>query len=327
MINNTGTQLLISVVSPVYNAAPLVDLLVERIIAAVSQITDRFEIILVDDRSTDDSWDKIKENCTRQASVRGIRLSRNFGQQSAMSAGFDRCRGEWIVVLDCDLQDNPAEIVRLYKKAIDGYDIVLASRRHRKDGFLKKLFSKYFYRLLGYLTDTRQDHTVANFAVCHRRVIEAIASMKDCNRYFPVMVKWVGFKLATMEVEHGERPDGLTSTYSFKKRFRLAIETVLSFSDKPLRLTIKLGIFMLLSSSFLALYLTIRYFIGNITVSGWTSLFLSTWFLSGLIISILGMVGLYIGKIFESIKGRPTYIVDEEVDPPPPAGDFITKQR
>ncbi|MCP4152680.1 MAG: glycosyltransferase family 2 protein [bacterium] len=307
----TKNDILITVISPVYRAENIVDKLVERIRTAVSQITPHYEIILIEDRGPDNSWEKIKENCAKYKEVRGIRLGRNFGQQYAIAAGFDHSRGEWVVIMDCDLQDNPDEIKNLYAKAQEGYDIVLASRENRKDNFLKKKFSKYFYKVLSYLTETKQDETVANFAICHRKAIDAMAAMKDYNRYFPTMIKWVGFKLTTLRIEHEEREDG-KSSYTLKKRIKLAIDTILSFSDKPLRLTVKLGVLIVLTSMIFAIYLTLRYFYGDVTVSGWTSIFLSIWFLSGLIISVMGMLGLYIGKIFDSSKHRPTYIVDEE---------------
>jgi dolichol-phosphate mannosyltransferase len=312
--NGKVKKILISVVSPVYKAENLVDKLVDRIIAAVSQITEQFEIILVDDRSPDGSWEKIKANCQRQKGlVKGVRLSRNFGQQCAMAAGFEESQGEWIVVLDCDLQDNPDEIINLYNKGKEGYDVVLVSRQNRKDNFFKKMFSKYFYKLLSYLTDTKQDGSVANFALCHSKAIKALATFKDQHRYFPTMIKWVGFRLTTLKIEHVEREDK-KSSYSYKKRMKLAIDTILASSDKPLRLAIKLGAFIILGSSIIALFLVIRYFYMDLTVSGWTSLFVSLWFLSGLILCALGMLGLYIGKIFEGIKSRPIYIIDERVD-------------
>jgi dolichol-phosphate mannosyltransferase len=201
----------------------------------------------------------------------------------------------------------------MYNKAQEGYDIVLASRQNRKDNFLKKFYSKYFYKFLSYLTETKQDETIANFALCHRKAIDAMNQMKDQNRYFPTMIQWVGFRMTKLKIEHVEREDG-KSSYTFKKRLRLALDTILSFSDKPLRLTIKLGILILLGTGVLALYLILRYFYSDQTVSGWTSIFLSVWFLSGVIISVMGMVGLYIGKIFKGIKSRPVYIVDETVD-------------
>ncbi|MCP4154680.1 MAG: glycosyltransferase family 2 protein, partial [bacterium] len=281
----TKNEILMTIISPVYRAGNIVDKLVERIRTAVSKITPHYEIILVEDRGPDNSWEKIKENCAKYKEVRGIRLSRNFGQQYAIAAGFDHSRGEWVVVMDCDLQDNPDEIKNLYAKAQEGYEIVLAGRENRKDNFLKKIFSKYFYKVLSYLTETKQDANVANFAICHRKAIDAMATMKDCNRYFPTMIKWVGFKLTTLRIQHEERDDG-KSSYTFKKRIKLAIDTILSFSDKPLRLTVKLGVLIVLTSMIFAIYLTLRYFYGDIIVSGWTSIFLSIWFLSGLIISV-----------------------------------------
>jgi polyisoprenyl-phosphate glycosyltransferase len=201
----------ISVVSPVYRAEPIVDKLVSRVIAEVSKITNDFEIILVEDHGPDNSWEKIRENCQRDTRVRGIRMSRNFGQHYAITAGIDHANGEWVVVMDCDLQDRPEEIPGLYKKAQEGFDIVLARREVRKDGFFKKLFSRTFYSCLSYLTGTKQDPTVANFGIYHFKVIEAIRSMRESIRYFPTMVRWVGFRSASINVEHAERDSGETS--------------------------------------------------------------------------------------------------------------------
>lgn len=304
----------ISVVSPVYNADKLVDTLVERINKSVSTITPDFEIILVDDFSPDNSWQKIKENCFKYPFVKGIKLSKNFGQQHALAAGMENSKGNWVVIMDCDLQDRPEEIPNLYNKALEGYDIVLASRVQRKDDIIKKLLSKYFYSLLGYLTGTKQDNTVANFAVLSRKVVNAIQSMGDYYRYFPTMVKWVGFRLATLRIEHADREDGKKSSYSYKKRLDLAINTILSFSDKPLRLAVKLGLSISLIAALYSIYAVILFFEGKVGVTGWTSLFISIWFFSGLIISVLGMVGLYLGKTFETVKKRPTYIIEEKLN-------------
>lgn len=309
-----NNKIQISVVSPVYNAEKLVDALVERIIASVSKITSDFEIILVDDFSPDNSWKKIKENCSKHSLVRGIKLSKNFGQQHALAAGMENAKGEWIIIMDCDLQDRPEEIPNLYNKAQEGYDIVLASRVQRRDDIIKKLLSKYFYAVLGYLTGTKQDDTVANFAVLSRKVVDAIKSMGDYYRYFPTMVKWVGFKLTTLKIEHADREDGKKSSYSYKKRLDLAVNTILSFSDKPLRLAVKLGLIISFISALYSIYAVILFFEGKVNVTGWTSLFISIWFFSGLIISVLGMVGLYLGKTFETVKHRPIYIIEEKLN-------------
>jgi polyisoprenyl-phosphate glycosyltransferase len=306
----------ISVISPVYGAASVLEELVERIGHAVSRITDNYEIILVEDYSPDDSWEKIKAICAKNKRVTGIRHSRNFGQQYAINCGLDHSRGEWVVMLDCDLQDRPEAIPALYEKAQQGFDIVLVSRRNRRDEFLKKMFSGLFYRTLNYLTDTNQDPTVANFALYHRKVVNALASMSDYNRYYPTMIHWVGFRLTRLEIEHAERTDGKTSSYNFRKRLSLAFDTIVSFSDKPLRLTVKLGLLISLVTALLAVGLVVRYFMVDVNVSGWTSMFLSFWFLSGMIITILGMVGIYVGKIFEKVKNRPAYLVGEIINDP-----------
>ncbi len=297
-----------------YNAEKLVDPLVERIAASVSAITPDFEIVLVDDFSPDSSWKKIEATCKKFPYVKGIKLSKNFGQQHAIAAGMENAKGSWIVIMDCDLQDRPEEIPNLYNKALEGFDIVLASRVQRRDDFFKKTFSKAFYAILGYLTGTKQDDTVANFAVLSRKVVNAIISMGDYHRYFPTMVKWVGFKITTLQIQHADREDGKKSSYSYKKRLDLAINTILSFSDKPLRLAVKLGLAISLISALYSIYAVILFFEGKVNVTGWTSLFISIWFFSGLIISVLGMIGLYLGKTFETVKNRPIYIIEEKLN-------------
>ena len=206
------SEIYLSIVSPVYRGEGLVNLLVERTTKAVSAFTDNFEILLVEDHSPDRSWQEIQENCQRYPNVKGIKLSRNFGQHSAITAGLDHCKGEWVVVIDCDLQDQPEEIEKLYNKALTGFDIVLAHRVYRKDTFLKKIYSKFFYRVLSYLTGTEQDGTVANFGIYHRKVINVLKrDMREYFRYLPTMVNWLGFRTTGIEVAHGERQHGETS--------------------------------------------------------------------------------------------------------------------
>ncbi|WP_205499638.1 glycosyltransferase family 2 protein [Rufibacter psychrotolerans] len=300
----------ISIVSPVYRAENVIDLLVERISKSLEPITDNFEIILVEDCGPDDSWGRIKEAASRDERVKGIKLSRNFGQHYAITAGLDQAQGEWVVVMDCDLQDQPEEILNLYRKAKEGYDVVLASRHERKDKFFKQLFSKLFYRVLTYLTGTKQDSSIANFGIYHQKVVSAISGMRESIRYFPTMVRWVGFKRTTINVEHAERAEGSTS-YNFGKLLNLALDIILAYSDKPIRLTVKAGLIISFFSLLFALVTMVRYLLGEISVIGYTSMVASIWFLSGLTISILGIIGLYIGKTFEGVKGRPIYIVSE----------------
>jgi glycosyltransferase involved in cell wall biosynthesis len=266
----------------------------------------------VEDGSPDGSWDEIVRECEAHAEVRGVRLSRNFGQHRAITAGLDLVRGEWVVVMDCDLQDRPEEIPRLLAKAKEGYDVVLASRVSRQDGFLKKASSAMFYRTLAYLTGAAQDETVANFGIYSRQAIEAVTSMRESIRYFPTMVQWVGFRQCKVEVEHAPRAQGET-TYNLHRLLNLALDIMLAYSDKPLRLTVKLGVIVAFFGFAVAIWTLVNWWLGNLSDNplGYASLFFSLWLLVGFILITLGVVGLYIGKIFEGVKNRPLYIVSE----------------
>jgi len=303
----------ISVVSPVFNSEKILPLLVERIVRSVSQITSDFEIILVEDRSLDESWQVIEKIAAENKIVTGIRLSRNFGQHYAITAGLDYAKGEWIVVMDCDLQDRPEEIINLYNKAVTGYDVVLARRYNRKDNKIKKFLSAVFYRTLGYFTGSEQDEKVANFGIYSRKVVNAVVSMRESIRYFPTMIKWVGFSTAKIDVEHDLRSEG-KSNYNLKKLLRLSLDIILAYSDKPILMLIKFGLLVSTSSFLIAIITFFRWLSGDIKVLGYTSLVISIWFLSGIIISTLGLVGLYVGKTFEGVKKRPIYIVDKTTD-------------
>ena len=303
----------ISIVSPVYNAEKILSVLISRIEASVSKITKDFEIILVEDCGPDNSWEVIENIAQDNSKVKGLKLSRNFGQHYAITAGLDLAKGDWVVVMDCDLQDQPEEIEKLYNKALEGYDIVFARRFDRKDHFFKRFFSKIFYRTLGYLTDSVQDETVANFGIYNRNVINAVLSMRESIRIFPAMVKWVGFKFAKVNVEHSERFHGVSS-YNTRRLIILSIDIILAYSDKPIRLLIKGGGIISIISILIAVIYFIKWFRGEIIILGYTSLIISIWLLSGLIIFTLGVLGLYIGKTFEGVKKRPIYIIDKKIN-------------
>jgi len=301
----------ISIVSPVYRAENLVEELVKRIHQSVSSITSDYEIILVEDSGPDSSWNKIVTLAEKDPKIKGFQLSRNFGQHYAITCGLDQSKGEWVVVMDCDLQDRPEEIDALYQKAISGYDVVLAKRDQRQDTFFKKFFSKAFYRTLGYLTGSAMDEQVANFGIYHRNVINAVCELRESIRYFPTMIQWVGFKQTAISVTHSARDEG-KSSYNFKRLLNLALDIILAYSDKPIRLMIKLGILVSLLSFIMGFYFSFQYFLGNVTVPGYTSLILSIWFFSGLLLILVGVVGLYVGKTFEGVKKRPIYLIQNE---------------
>ncbi len=303
----------LSVVSPVYRAELVLEELVERISNSIPSAFNSFEIILVDDFSPDKSWQKIEEISKRNNNVRGFKLSRNFGQHYAITAGLNQVKGDYIVVLDCDLQDQPEEINKLFIESQKGYDIVLARRYERKDSLYKKTVSKLFYKTLSYLTGTKQDATVANFGIYSKQVINEVVKLEEKIKYFPTMVKWVGFSTSYVNVEHASRSEG-KSNYNLKKLLNLALDIILAYSDKPLRLIIKFGLSIALISFIMVIYVLFEKITGKVSVSGYASLIISIWFLSGCLLTTLGVVGLYIGKIFEGVKNRPSYIIEKSTE-------------
>lgn len=303
----------ISIISPIYKGEKMLEELVSRIEASVETFTKDYEIILVNDSSPDDSWTKMTEICARDKKVKGVNLSRNFGQHYAITAGLTESQGEWVVVMDCDLQDRPEEIPNLYKKAQEGYDTVFAQRIERKDKFLKRLSSAVFNSIFAFLTDQEQDKTVGNFGIYRRKVIDAVLSMGDSVRWFPIMVKWVGFKIGYMPVEHAERAEG-KSSYSLRRLLSVASDNMIAFSNKPLRLMLQFGFIVVVLSLLVALFYLVRYLSGGIAVDGFTTMVISMWLLGGIIIMLIGMTGIYVGKIFDKTKDRPLYIIRDKLN-------------
>ena len=303
---------MISIVSPVYRAEKILPILVSEINLVMERIGEDYEIILVDDRSPDNSWEVMKVLSSQNPKIKSIRLSRNFGQHSAIFAGLTKTKGDWVVVMDCDMQDQPKEIAKLYKKALEGYDIVLGQRENRKDKFLKKLTSRLFYKVFNYLSGANFDNNVANFGIYHQKTIKSILDMGDYVKFFSLFINWIGFKSISIPIEHGEREEG-KSTYSVGRLFKQAFNVIISFSDKPLRLFINFGLSISVLSFIVGIYYLYLALTGKIAQPGFSSLILSIWFLSGIIISCIGIVGVYLGKTFDQTKGRPTFIIDEEV--------------
>jgi polyisoprenyl-phosphate glycosyltransferase len=301
---------LISIVSPVYRAEKIVEKLVAEIRKTMMLMQVSYEIILVDDRSPDNSWEAMKMQSSQFAEVKSIRLSRNFGQHPAIMAGLSQAKGEWIVVMDCDLQDQPKEIFNLFDKTKDGFDIVLARRTNRQDGFFKKLSSRIFSKMYGFFTDTKYDNEIANFGIYNKKVIQSILEISDYIKFFPLFVDFVGYKSTSITVEHASRDSGATS-YSLAKLVSLAFNSIISFSNKPLKIFVKFGMLISALSILIGSYYIVEAFNNKIEVLGYTSIIVSIWFLSGIIITTVGVTGIYVGKIFDQTKNRPTFIIDE----------------
>ncbi len=279
----------------------------------MSSITERYEVIFVEDSSPQSDWDKIQEICERDPKTKGIKLSRNFGQHYAITAGLDHAFGDWVVVMDCDLQDKPEEISRLYLKAIEGYDIVLARRKNRGDSFYRRFSSLVFSSIYNYLGDIKADPAIANFSISSQSVISEVRRFQEKNRSFPIFLQAVGFDKAYLDVEHDQRFEG-KSSYTFSKLFDFAIQSIISQSNKPLRISIRFGFILAFFALVYGSVILYRYVFNEISVPGWATLAFLMCFLGGLGFANLGIIGLYIGKVFDEVKGRPLYFIQKSLN-------------
>ena len=303
----------ISVVIPVLNEEKLIAELVSRVTKNLEVIDSKYEVIIVDDGSSDQTWQSIQQHCQKNPRVKGLKLSKNFGHHYAITAGLDYSEGEWIVVMDGDLQDRPEVIPDLYKKAREGFDVVFVSRSNRPESFYYKSLQKIFYFLLRTLSGIDFDSRQANFSIINRKVVEAFKKFPENARFYGSTIKWLGFKRTYIEASHGERFTGKPS-YTLKKRVNLALDIILSFSDRPLKFAIGIGIFMSTLSFSMILWIVIGVFNWGFTQVGWPSLMAVILLIGGVVLIVLGIIGTYIGRIFREVKNRPLYVIDEKVN-------------
>jgi glycosyltransferase involved in cell wall biosynthesis len=301
---------LISVVSPVFNEGGCIQAFYAQVSAALSTVTEAWQIVLVDDGSRDDSWKQIRMLAERDARVTGVRFSRNFGHHIAITAGLDHCDGDWVVTMDSDLQDPPEAIPLLLSKAREGFDVVVALREARKHHWVKRMLSRAFYAAYRHLTGTLIDSRVGVFRIMSRRVVESLKQMREFGRFFVGMVEWVGFPQGSLSVEQRVRYAGRTK-YPLGKQILLAIDAILSFSESPLKFVAYTGLAMSVLSVGYGLYIVGRSLAGRIVVLGYASLAAAIFFTGGLTVFTVGIVGLYVGRIFRQVQGRPLYIVAE----------------
>jgi dolichol-phosphate mannosyltransferase len=299
----------ISVVIPVYGCPEALPELHERLTKTLNKIAGNdYEIILVNDACPKNSWQVVENLCNEDPHVTGLELSRNFGQIRAILAGLDYCKGEWVVVMDCDLQDQPEEIIRMYQKVNDeNLDTVFARRVARKDGKGKIFLAKRFYNLYSWATGIKYDPSLCNFSMSNRKVIDAYCSMREIHRAFIMYIQWMGFREGTIDVDHHARFAG-KSGYTLKKRIDFALEILTSQSDKLLRVMMKTGIGISMLSFIAVIVTVVKHFVTSVPV-GWSSLIAVIFFSTGLLLTALGVIGIYIGNIFMQVKDRPLYII------------------
>ncbi len=303
----------LSIVSPVYHGEKMLDELVGRIHGAIGQLAADYEILLVNDCSPDGSWEKITAICAVDKQVKGINLSRNFGQPYAITAGLSYAQGDYIAVIDCDLQNKPEDLPALFRKAFEGYDIVSAKRVVRDDTFLKRLSSAVFHRVYDFLSGFETDKAVAEFGVYSQKIVKVYCSIPEYSRSFVELIHTLGFRKTTVDVLHDHRLEG-ESSYDLRRLLKLGYNSIISNSNRPLHLAVSLGLVMSVLSFLMAIYNIFAKFYGLNEVVGYTSTIFSIWFVGGLLLFMMGVLGLYIGKIFDQVKGRPVFIVSETLN-------------
>jgi len=301
----------LSVVVSVYGCVDCLRPLHERLVRTLEKLVDDFEVVFVDDASPDGSWEVIASLAAQDTRVHGVRLSRNFGQHAAITAGLAESRGQMIVVMDCDLQDPPEEIPRLYEAARQGYDIVFARRKRRRDSFFRRVAARSYFWLLNHLVGTNLEGEYGTFSVIARPVRDAYLSIGDQGRHYLFILHWLGFARASVDVAHAPRASG-QSSYTFAKLIRHAVEGVFFQTTVLLRWIVYFGFFVALVGVLLAaLFVALLAFADP--YPGWTSLAVLILIVGGFIIMSTGVTGLYIGKIFDQVKGRPLYVIAQRV--------------
>lgn len=302
----------LSVIIPSYNEERNVGIMHERLTKTLSEITDSYEMIFVNDCSKDQTLLSIKELAEKDSHVKYLSFSRNFGHQIAVSAGLDFCTGEAVVIIDGDLQDPPELITQMYERYKEGYKVVYAKRKTREgETWFKKATAKIFYRLLASMTSIDIPVDVGDFRLIDRVIVEHLRNMPEKSKYIRGQIAWIGYKQTFVEYHRDARLYG-TTNYPLKKMLRFALDGITAFSDKPLKIASGLGIFSAIVSLLALVYALVSHFCFHTTITGWTSLILSVLFIGGVQLITIGIIGEYIARINNDVRNRPLYILDEK---------------
>lgn len=302
----------LSIISPVYEAENIVDTLCKRIIEQIEKITSEFEIILVEDGSRDQSWQSIVRNCKLDKRIKGVKLSRNFGQHYAVTAGVKKAKGDFIILMDCDLQDDPKDIFILYSEFLKGNEVIFTKRENRKQSLFKGLLGKFYHSVFNIFSDRQYDVDAGSLVGFGKKAQKAFNKFPDKDRLYIQILKWVGFQSTYVTLEHKPRFEG-KSSYDFHKVIIIAVQGLISHSTKILNLNIWVGLIFFTVSFLSGLYEAHLYFMNNHKL-GSTIIILAIFFSTGIILISTGITGLYIGKTFEQSKNRQLYIIQKEIN-------------
>ncbi|MBK7806193.1 MAG: glycosyltransferase family 2 protein [Saprospiraceae bacterium] len=301
----------ISVIIPVFNEELNIGTLYARIKDVFVKIDVNHELIFVNDHSRDTSLQIIKELAIKDPSVKYIDFSRNFGHQVAVSAGLEYCSGDYVVIIDSDLQDPPELIIDMYEKINKGFDVVYAKRRSRKDrSVVKKAAYKLFYKILSVISQIEIPLDTGDFRMMKKNVVDELLKMQESNKFLRGQIAWLGFNQTYVEYDRDIRAAGEPG-YTYYKLFRLALDGIISFSNMPLRVATIMGVFVFLLSLIIILYTLYSYFYHEYTPQGWASLMISVLFIGGIQLLTIGIIGEYIGRIQTEVRKRPLFVVKE----------------
>jgi polyisoprenyl-phosphate glycosyltransferase len=308
----TSSHPAVSVVVPIFDEEPIVELLHRRVLETMERSGETWELVLVDDGSRDGSWEKMKALAALDARIVLVRLSRNFGHQLASTAGVDAALGEAVVLMDADLQDPPEVILEMVARWREGYDVVYGRRTSRRgESLFKRATAAAFYRIIRRLTSIDIPADTGDFRLMSRRVVEVLKGFRERNRFLRGMVAWIGWRQAAVPYERAERAAGKTK-YPVRKMARFAADAIFSFSFAPLRLATGLGLAVSTLSFAYAVYAVLARAFGWGTVQGWASLMVAVVFLGGVQLVSLGIIGEYVGRIYDEVKRRPLYVGEVE---------------
>ncbi len=302
----------ISIVIPLYNESENIEYLFKRIISVLNKLHTNYEIICVNDGSQDNTLDILIEHNQKNTFIKVINLSRNFGKEIALTAGIDHAAGAAIIPIDADLQDPPELLAQLIDKWREGYDVVYATRRSRRgETWLKKATAKAFYQTIGKMSPIPIPSNTGDFRLLDRRVVEAIKKLPERTRFMKGLFAWVGYKQTSILFDREARHSG-NSNWSYWKLWNFALDGIISFSFLPLKVWSYVGVTISLISLFYALYLVVRTLVFGVDVPGYASLMVAILFLGGVQLITLGVLGEYLGRVYEEVKGRPLYFVREK---------------
>jgi glycosyltransferase involved in cell wall biosynthesis len=317
----------LSIVVPMLNESAVLDRFFARLVPVLERVTDRYEILCVDDGSSDDTFARLEAYRAKNPRIRLIGLSRNFGKENALSAGLDFASGQAVIPMDADLQDPPEVVPQMVAKWREGYDVVLAKRASREgESWMKQATAHAFYRLIGRLSQVQIPEDVGDFRLMDRRVIEALATLPERSRFMKGVFAWLGFRQIVIEYAREVRAAGIAKQ-NWPRLFALAIDGIVSFSAAPLKIWSYIGFAVAAFAGGYGVFIILRTLVFGVDVPGYASLLVVTLFMNGLVLIGLGVIGEYMARIFTEVKRRPVYVIAAHAGVPALAGQSFATRR